>query len=583
MIVRILVALAALVVVAILAVTAAAYPLGIGEVRRAVVEPIPIEIRHAIIAQLTIFTDREPWTDDYRPIAHAGMNPYAVNVFLEQEVEEQKVRRSMRMISDAGFRYIKQQLVWAEVDLPVKGGSSDPDKGVADTWLKYDHIVDWAREYDLEVIFRIDTSPTWARPGRDKLETPPDDPRDFADFVGRVVARYKGKVRFYQLWNEPNLSFEWGGQRPDPAGYVEMLKLAYISAKRADPAAIIIAASLAPTVESSARAFPDIDYLEEMYEAGAGPYFDVLSVNAYGLRRGPDDRRLRNEVDVGFSRPTLIREVMVRNGDSGKPIFASEIGWNALPPDFPDEQLYGRVSPATQSAYTVRAYQRAQEEWPWMGIMALWQFRLPQLEAHRLQHYYFSLVTDYFVPLPIYYAISEFTPRKPALHRGYHQETHWVIEWSEDWDLVTDRDSPVAGYRQTKTPGARLWFDVVGGSVWLVTSGSGQIAVSVDGLPANVTFRQMSADGRGLFRRGPTRGRLLIVDGMSNHPHRVEISVLSVGDEGLGIDGLIVYGPTTKTVHYQRLAGVVVGLSYMAVVGWLAFRRRRKHVRVEST
>ena len=580
MIVRILAALA---VVTALAVVAAINFVGLGEMRRVVLEPIPLELRHAVIAQLSLFIDREPLTDDLAPIAHTGLNPYAINVFLEQEVEERKVRRSLRMIRDAGFRYIKQQLVWAEVELPAKGGSSDPAKGVDDTWLKYDRIVDWAREHDLEVIFRIDTSPSWARPGRDKLETPPDDPQDFADFVGRVVERYKGKVRFYQLWNEPNLSFEWGGHRPDPAGYVEMLKLAFTAAKRADPASIVIAASLAPTVESSERAFPDIDYLEEMYEAGAKAYFDVLSVNAYGLRRGPDDRRMRNEVDVGFSRPTLIREVMIRNGDSGKPILAAEIGWNALPADFPGEQLYGRVSAATQSAYTLRAYQRAQEEWPWMSIMALWQFRMPQPDSHRLQHYYFSLVAEDFEPQPVYYAMSQFTPRQPALHRGYHQEDHWAIRWSDGWRLVTDSNSPVAGYRQTVNPGARLWFDVVGGSLWLVTSGSGQIAVSVDGLPAKVTFRQMSADGRGVFRRGPTRGRLLIVDGLSSQRHRVEISVLSVGDEGLKIDGLIVHGPTTKAVHYQRLAGLVVGLIYIAVVGWRALRRRRNQVQIESS
>ena len=125
MIVRIVAAFA---VVAILAVVAAIYLVGPGEARRAVVEQFPLEIRHAVIAQYSLLTEREPWTDDFAPIAHAGLNPYAVNVFLEQEVEEHKIRRSLQMISDAGFRYIKQQLVWAEVDLPVKGGSSDPAK-----------------------------------------------------------------------------------------------------------------------------------------------------------------------------------------------------------------------------------------------------------------------------------------------------------------------------------------------------------------------------------------------------------------------------------------------------------------------
>ena len=33
--------------------------------------------------------------------------------------------------------------------------------------------------------------------------------------------------------------------------------------------------------------------MQQMYDAGAGSYFDIASVQAYGLRNGPDDRRLR--------------------------------------------------------------------------------------------------------------------------------------------------------------------------------------------------------------------------------------------------------------------------------------------------
>ena len=82
------------------------------------------------------------------------------------------------------------------------------------------------------------------------------------------------------------------------------------------------------------------------------------------------------------------------------------------------------------------------------------------------------------------------------------------------------------------------------------------------------------------FRRGSTtRGRLLIVDGLNNWRHRVEISVLSVGDEGLSIDALIVYGPTTRTVHYQRLAGLVVGLFFYGGGRLVSGPPRKKHVR----
>ena len=35
---------------------------------------------------------------------------------------------------------------------------------------------------------------------------------------------------------------------------------------------------------------------------------------------GPDDRRLAIDRDVNFSRPVLVRQLMVRNGDAGRPI-----------------------------------------------------------------------------------------------------------------------------------------------------------------------------------------------------------------------------------------------------------------------
>ena len=35
------------------------------------------------------------------------------------------------------------------------------------------------------------------------------------DFVYAVADRYKGRIRAYEVWNEPNLAREWGGRLPD--------------------------------------------------------------------------------------------------------------------------------------------------------------------------------------------------------------------------------------------------------------------------------------------------------------------------------------------------------------------------------
>ena len=43
------------------------------------------------------------------------------------------------------------------------------------------------------------------------------------DFCAAVAERYQERISAYQIWNEPNLSREWGDNRPDPAGYVDLL------------------------------------------------------------------------------------------------------------------------------------------------------------------------------------------------------------------------------------------------------------------------------------------------------------------------------------------------------------------------
>ena len=131
----------------------------------------------------------------------------------------------------------------------------------------------------------------------------------------------------------------------------------------------------------------------------------MLGVQAYGLRSGPDDRRLADG-DVNFSRTMVVRELMVRNGDAARPIWATEMGWNTQPADFPAPSPYGSVSERLQAAYTVRAFERASAEWPWMGVMAVWFFKLPEPWDAQPWHF-FRLVDEDFRPEPVYHALRD--------------------------------------------------------------------------------------------------------------------------------------------------------------------------------
>ena len=207
---------------------------------------------------------------------------------------------------------------------------------------------------------------------------------------------------------------------------------------------MILTAALAPTVENSDRATSDVSFLQGLYDDGARPYFDVLSANAYGLRNGPDDWRFERTNDINFSRPVVLRNIMVENGDASKPIWASEIGWDSLPANWTGDNLFGSVSRTIQAEYTVRAYQRAAEQWPWMGAMAIWHFRMVQPSDLKLPQYYFDLVSIDWQPEPVYYALQKLMTAPPVVYRGYHQENYYALHWSGEL-AGPDRSSGGAG------------------------------------------------------------------------------------------------------------------------------------------
>ena len=190
---------------------------------------------------------------------------------------------------------------------------------------KYDHIVALAVQYNIGLIVRISNPPAWSRAGGNEVGTyaPPDDYSDFADFAGAVAARYRGQVRYYQIWNEPNIYPEWGVYATDPVAYTALLKAGATAIRASDPAAVIIAGALAATIDldgttTGGRNFSDLLFLQRMYDAGAAPYFDIMATQGYGLWSGPTDRRMHPRV-MNFGRPQFIRDLMVANGDARKP------------------------------------------------------------------------------------------------------------------------------------------------------------------------------------------------------------------------------------------------------------------------
>ncbi|MCK4316898.1 MAG: hypothetical protein KAX24_14115, partial [Anaerolineae bacterium] len=180
-----------------------------------------------------------PPTPTSWPRVRLASPEYGMQVFLWWQ-EEEALQRDLQLVHDAGFGWIKQHVGWRDVEGAAKG---------AFNWYFTDRIIADAEQLGLNVLFRLDREPVWTVPpeGTHADNGPPENPQDFGDFCHALAGRYRGRVRAYQVWNEPNLAREWGGWVPDPVGYVELLRACYIGIKTADPDALVISAGLAPT------------------------------------------------------------------------------------------------------------------------------------------------------------------------------------------------------------------------------------------------------------------------------------------------------------------------------------------------
>ncbi|MBN1402759.1 MAG: cellulase family glycosylhydrolase, partial [Anaerolineae bacterium] len=189
--------------------------------------------------------------------------------------------RDLQMIKAAGFGWVKVNFGWRDIE----GGG----KGVYD-WSRTDKIIEMTSAEGMKVLVRIDHQPQWAGGGF-PVNGPPDNMQHLADFFSALAGRYRGKIHAYEVWNEPNLAREWGGQVPDPTGYVQMLKTCYGAIKAADPNAIVVSAGLSPTGTWNEEARPDEWYLATMYElmpGGSRGHFDVLGAHGPGFKYAPE-------------------------------------------------------------------------------------------------------------------------------------------------------------------------------------------------------------------------------------------------------------------------------------------------------
>jgi len=198
-------------------------------------------------------------------------------------------------------------------------------------WDYVDHQVREARRRGLEVFAYTGLTPDWALPPEAPKQPgigyrfPPDDKyaAQFERFFTTLARRYRGRVKYYEFWNEPN-GCSWindncaNGHMAHT--YAPWLKRWYTAMKAGDPDCVLAIGGL----DYHSGVNEGWRYLEDVYKAGGQPYFDAVAIHPYG-----DPLHWRAIHDT--------YRCLVRHGDGHKKLWLNEYGWNTR-----DEQAKAR-------------------------------------------------------------------------------------------------------------------------------------------------------------------------------------------------------------------------------------------------
>ena len=119
--------------------------------------------------------------------------------------------------------------------------------------------------------------------------------------VREAVTRFKGRVQFWEIVNEPNFSMK-------PEEYAALLKQVYPLIKELDPQAQV----LGPAVCGI-----QLGWHEALFRAGAGPFLDAISIHDYEGNESIDPGHWRWKVGA-------LRALLDRYGLGGKELWQTE-------------------------------------------------------------------------------------------------------------------------------------------------------------------------------------------------------------------------------------------------------------------
>ena len=179
-------------------------------------------------------------------------------------------------------------------------------------WDTLDRQMDYLTAHGMVFGGTLIGNPRWNT--RDKPGTlPVNNIEGWSAYVAAVVQHSKGRIKRWEVWNEPP---NFTGKNQTPADYAKIVVSAYDAAKAADPSCLVGLAA------KSAH----INYLDQVIRAGARDHFDFITLHPYEVLNGIVDNAGTESVFLHIV-PTLRKMLAARNpAKANVPVIFTELG-----------------------------------------------------------------------------------------------------------------------------------------------------------------------------------------------------------------------------------------------------------------
>ena len=176
---------------------------------------------------------------------------------------------------------------------------------------------------NVEMLYPLAFTPQWAsaRPADKGPYGPgssaePLDMNDWNEYVKALVTRYRGRIRYFMVWDEPNEKAYFSGSQQK---LLELVSTAYIAMKRIDPDSRMVSPGL---VGPSSFA-----WLDDFLRSGGAACVDIIGFHFYPPISDPDKTEQRPESMIPTAK--RVKSIMARYGIAAKPLWNTGVGyWN---------------------------------------------------------------------------------------------------------------------------------------------------------------------------------------------------------------------------------------------------------------